>query len=111
MREVAVGLGIVSTLLLVGCAEPPASAEVDFDEDAVSHVEQLDTEALDRLRALPYLSSAPASDPSLTGVTAHDAERSQPGYNLYTIRNARVAELIDANGAVVNRWEGDGEGH
>jgi hypothetical protein len=106
----AVGVILAGAGVLAGCGavEPDAT---ELDEDAASHVDQLDTAALDRLRSLPYLSSTSATDTSLTGVTVHDPARTQSGYNLYTVRSERAAVLTDLDGTVLRRWQADGEGH
>jgi outer membrane protein assembly factor BamB len=60
---------------------------------------------LDRLRSLPYLSFTKAEEgEEADGVVSWDAERSYPGFNLYTSRKLRTAELIDAAGNLINSW-------
>ncbi|MFH1843353.1 MAG: arylsulfotransferase family protein [bacterium] len=62
-----------------------------------------------RLQSLPYAGSTPAKPDDPDGVIAHDAERSCPGYNLYTIYALGTAELIDADGNVIRSWSAQGE--
>jgi len=69
-------------------------------------------EELDHLRALGYVDFSEADTPAdLSGVVAHDAARSHPGYSLYASRPLMQAELLDASGKVVRRWNGEGGGH
>lgn len=63
----------------------------------------MDSDAADVLKSLPY--AGHDTDPSdENGVVVHDAVRSYPGYNLYTILWGSRAELIDEKGKVVKAW-------
>jgi hypothetical protein len=96
-------------LFTVGCGfisveeTAPESADESQDADA------LDADALaalEKISTLGYVDVSP--EPAVVaqmGVTVFDEERSYPGYNLYTVRNLRAAELIDARGRVVRRWQ------
>ena len=69
----------------------------ELDADALA--------ALEKISTLGYVDASP--EPAAVaqmGVTLVDEERSYPGYNLYTVRNQRAAELIDARGNVIHRW-------
>lgn len=61
---------------------------------------------LDKLRAIGY---AEVSDethaPEDVGVQHYEANRSSPGYNLYTNRFSCSVILMDARGREINRWE------
>jgi outer membrane protein assembly factor BamB len=64
---------------------------------------------LDRLRSLPYLGSTEVEEgEEADGVVLWDAERSYPGFNLYTTRKLCTAELIDAAGNLINSWSVEG---
>lgn len=91
------GCGVVS----IEETDPEATGEPqnpgELDPDALA--------ALEKISTLGYVDVSP--EPATTsqmGVTVFDEERSHPGYNLYTIRSQRAAELIDARGNVVHRW-------
>ena len=64
---------------------------------------------LERLDALGYVDWAEApAERDADGVVLHDARRSQPGANLVTYPGLRRAELLDADGRPLRRWEGRG---
>ncbi len=92
------------SLLSAGCQqdrerEPPeAPAEVSEEERQ-------------RLLALPYAGFTEAATPGeRSGTLRYDPARSYPGYNLYTSRNLRLAELIDAGGRVLRSWHRETSG-
>ncbi len=77
-------------------APPPASEAPDGE---------VSPEERQRLLALGYLGfSAEPALGEMSGTVRHDPERSYPGYNLYTSRNLRLCELIDAEGRVIQSW-------
>ena len=98
----------LATLCVLGCGvvsieetEPDSVAESqvpgELDPDALA--------ALERISTLGYVDVSPEPVAATQmGVTVFDEGRSWPGYNLYTIRGQRAAELIDARGKVVHRW-------
>ncbi len=74
---------------------PVASTDPAFSPDQ--------REALERLKALPYLQgSKPA--PTQFGVTTYDRKRVQPGLNLYNSGHAPEAFLTDLEGKTLHRW-------
>ncbi|HIG10544.1 MAG TPA: hypothetical protein EYG30_02925 [Planctomycetes bacterium] len=87
-------------LFLAGCGEelPVESVEPAESAEPVSE--------LDRLRALGYagLSSETVGE-GLSGVLVFDQARSQPGYNLYSVRLLCRVVLMNAVGQEVRRWE------
>ena len=116
--------GLLILLCVVGCrrdaqqgiAEDNGTAEpedVVKDEDhPVAERPPADvTSEVDRLRSLGYVDYSP--EPAVLdemGVTVFDERRSYPGYNLYTVLQSRLAELINSRGRVVNRWQQGEEG-
>ncbi len=104
-RRLAACVTIV--LAIVGCdraPEQPASntTEPDTEDDAAVQAK------LDHLRSLPYVSFTEVEEgEEADGVVSRDVERSYPGFNLYTIRKLCTAELIDAEGNLVNSWSVD----
>lgn len=99
----------LAILTVAGCR--PATVEEAAPEAAAAEVvvDELDASAiaaLERISTLGYVNVSP--EPAATtqmGVTVLDEDRSYPGYNLYTRRTQRAAELIDARGRVVHRWQ------
>ena len=94
----------LSLLLGLACTEEPASV----DETAPQGLESSE-EGLEDLAAIGYaeFSSRGAADDLGAGVVLYDAERSVPGYNLYTSIPFSAAVLIDATGNEVHRWDDD----
>jgi hypothetical protein len=86
---------MICLVLTVGC-----SSDTDNQDTAENNRQA----QIDKLRTLPYVggTKAKASDP--TGVTMFDRQRSQQGYNLYSIQDLCMAKLIDAEGNVINSW-------
>lgn len=65
------------------------------------------TTDVDRLRSLPYVSFSPeASKPGESGTVIFDSTRTQPGLNFLTVRDLARAELVDARGELIQRWQG-----
>ena len=60
--------------------------------------------AVNTLRSLPYAAGSAIGDKVTSGMVYHDPKRSSPGYSLYSSFNLSMAELIDAQGTVINRW-------
>lgn len=108
MSRMRAFLGALAILSAVGCG--PATKEEAAPEAAVvaEDTDELDPDALaalEKISTLGYLDVSPEpAAAAQMGVTILDEERSYPGYNLYTIRNQRAAELIDARGREVHRW-------
>lgn len=61
------------------------------------------------LRSVPYIGETDddADEPE-TGVTLHDRNRAQPGYNLYSVHQRCNAVLMDMDGRVVREWHAPG---
>lgn len=90
-------------LVLCSCRAPsPAVTEPATDVGLASELEHL--------HALGYVDYAPDEvGLGRSGVTIHDRQRSQPGYNIYPIRALGRAELVDADGQRVHAWSLPGE--
>ena len=91
--------GLILLLAVMGCDRPdqtpPKEAAPSTD----------DSSEIDRLRALPSANyTEEDADEGQVGVTIHDRDRSYPGYNLYSVRRLCRAELIDADGQVIQSW-------
>jgi len=90
----------LAILIVVGCR-----LETDEGAKPTDELDPSEMAALERISTLGYVDiSREPAEPTQMGVTVFDEGRSYPGYNLYTIRMARAAELIDARGRVVHRW-------
>ena len=97
---------------IVGCGdvEKPASLSSSPPTTVSAEVAGADVQAispadLDKLRSLGYASYVDQKlDKRLAGGNAIDRERSQPGYNLYSVRPLCVAKLIDADGETMRTW-------
>ena len=59
---------------------------------------------VDRLRALPYVTSTAVKKNQKSGVTYYDRKRSFVGYTLYSIQKLSFAELFDPEGSAIRRW-------
>lgn len=90
-------LGVV---MLAACGGGDATDEARVAGDA--------ERSLDELRSLPYIGFAGETSEEQSGTVHHDPARTAPGYNLYTVRPLAMAELVDARGALVQRWTGPG---
>ncbi len=95
-RVVACLLACLAALLLIGGLQygrgQQAASSIDSD--------------VDRLRALGYLDYAvEQAEDDRHGVVLLDRLRSYPGFDLYTTRNLCLAELINADGRVVQSWQ------
>jgi outer membrane protein assembly factor BamB len=97
------------SLLLAACGpdelELPAR-EPGADPAEASPEAQEGASELDALRALGYagVSEEELAD-ELAGVQLHDRQRTQPGYNLYTVRPMCRVVLMDNDGEQVHLWE------
>ena len=88
----------VALLTLSACSENGAQK--------AGQEQQAAKEKIDKLRALPYVDFTPdPADTSLNGTIFFDAARSYPGYSFYTVRDMCIAELIDADGTLIQRWD------
>ena len=60
---------------------------------------------LEQLRAVPYVGlSDEETEPQDTGIKIYNPEKAWDGYNLYCIRSAGAAYLMDNHGREVHRW-------
>lgn len=60
---------------------------------------------VERLQALGYIDVSPEKvEGGRSGVVVHDAQRSYPGYNLFTNAHLCSTQLVDADGAVLRMW-------
>ncbi len=66
---------------------------------------------VDKLRQLGYTGFSEQVADTPGGVVTYDRSRSAPGYNLYSIGEQCRAELIDAQGKVLKKWEMAGSGN
>jgi hypothetical protein len=107
MRRVPLLTGLLVLASASGCgrSENEAAPPEQRGQDQGKAPEKTSAE-IDRLRALPYAGYAPGeADEEQDGVVMHDAQRSYPGFNLYVIHRRSAAELIDAEGRIIRRWE------
>ncbi len=89
-------LVLVLPLVLVACGGGQETETTDEAQEP----------SIDELRSLPYLGFTGETSEDESGTVHFDPERSFPGYNLYTVRQLSMAELVDARGEVVRRWTG-----
>lgn len=81
---------LVFSTYLCGCGESDIATDPEKTADA--------------LRSLPYAAGSAIENKVADGVVCYDPKQSSPGYNLYSGFNLSMAELIDAQGTVINRW-------
>ena len=94
---------LVAALTVAACGGDVGNDSASTSKERASKV--------DKLRALPYVDFTPdPADTTLNGTIFFDEARSYPGYTFYTVRNMAMAELIEADGSLIQRWEGP-EGH
>ena len=84
---------------LSGCGESDTKSKTDPSTPPATSSSNLDA-----LRSLPYAAGSHVGENDESGVVLHDRDRSCPGYNLYSGFRLSMAELIDENGDVINRW-------
>lgn len=101
------GLAVLAGLAATsGCERAPATAPSEPAPVAAHESAPLDTEAVERLRALPYADFVSGeADGAADGVTVLDRQRMWPGLTLYSIQWLSAAELIDEQGTVLHRWQ------
>lgn len=107
MLRAALLAALVTLSVVVGCDQSPDEAAVP-PRKGPDRTELHDRAAaeIDRLRALPYAAYVdPEADDEGDGVVRHDAQRSYPGYNLCVLHGRSAAELMDAEGRVIRRWQ------
>jgi hypothetical protein len=101
-------LGAACLLALVGgCRKPEEERAAHHPPSTAASADRPEiTNRIDELRSLPYAGYVDvADDEGEDGVVVFDAQRSYPGYNLYVLHERCAAELIDAEGRVVRRWQ------
>jgi len=102
-------VGFLAILIVVGCrlaTEEEAAPQAAAAAEDIDELDPAAIAALERISTLGYVDVSPEpAAAAQMGVTVFDEDRSYPGYNLYTIRMRRAAELIDARGRVVHSWQ------
>ncbi|MEM7306467.1 MAG: arylsulfotransferase family protein [Planctomycetota bacterium] len=107
-----VNLRFAAALLLGAAACSDADPEPTPDAAAEAEREAAEAEAsLSTLAALGYTDYAEPSDEPAerSRVVLRDPERAEPGYTLYTSIPHGIAELVDAEGQVVQSWSDSAE--
>jgi hypothetical protein len=119
LRGVATSLAVVTASLLLsfGCGSeesaptqgdkleeefPLLDDQVTADATDVSDVKGISKEEEEGLLALGYIASEPIAERS--GVTQHDSDSAQQGWNLYTTMAGQEAWLMDMDGKMIHRW-------
>jgi hypothetical protein len=76
------------------------------EADERSSIDSVDwQQRLEQLRSVPYVGlSDEETEQEDTGVKLHQPEKTCPGYNLYCIRSAGAAYLMDMEGREIHRW-------
>lgn len=90
----------------VGCGAPAKQAADSQETVSIPH------EEIERLKALGYVGFT--DDRVREGeavVSRYDPERSAPGYNLISNRDLTSAQLFDAEGREIRRWDDLGANH
>ncbi len=106
---------VTAAVALGGCAptestepvEPPTPREVEKAPrpQAVATPTQIQN-----LRALPYTDGTFDPDSDQKGVILHDEERSFDGLNFFSSVGRPAAFLLDMEGKLVHKWQGDRKG-
>lgn len=86
-------------LIAAGCKPPEEKTDPGQTSDQAAANVQIDD-----LRSLPYTGDTGKSPDEPSGVIRIDRERSFPGLNLYSVQMLGLAELMDNDGTVINRW-------
>ena len=116
-RPAAAALTLAALVAGSAACGPPAEASADAvarPTPPVRRASQLSLAEAERLAALGYTEfaegdgEADAVADARSGVVLLDRERACAGYNLVSIVPLNVAELLDLDGRVVNRWSLDG---
>jgi len=90
--------------LVAGLASSGCSRSEAQEAPSPTRKPTVESEEVERLRSLPYLSGVLASRNDTTGVVRRDPTRSCPGYNLYETQPLSRADLIDERGTVLKSW-------
>lgn len=94
---------VVMTALLIGAAFTSWQCTDQADDSATS-----DTDALEKLRALPYIGSSSVKSAEVPcGVTVYDPSRSFAGYNLHQDYEQNYY-LVNMEGTVIHSWSTPG---
>jgi hypothetical protein len=97
-----VAFGVIPLMFVTGCGSERRDDKAPATSDSVAA-----SEDIDKLRSLPYLGFTETPVPKEeSGTVLLDTVRSYPGYNLYTIPDLCMTELVDARGAIINAWRG-----
>jgi len=92
--------------ILQGLAQEFADRDAPRDPFPKQLVESR-SPAFDDLAALGYVDASFDPDSDQRGVVLSETDRFFPGFNLYSSRTARSAQLIDMQGGIVHSWASD----
>lgn len=92
--------------ILQGLAQEFADRDAPRDPFPKQLVESR-SPAFDDLAALGYVDASFDPDSDQRGVVLAERDRFFPGFNLYSSRTARSAQLIDMQGGIVHSWASD----
>lgn len=114
LATVYVGLGVMVAMTALGCKdgasrdqpkeEPPKRAKRQLVDSRSRALE------LEQLQALGYVEGTYDPQSEQSGVLVHVEGRTQDGYNFYSSRNQRGAQLIRMDGKVVHEWKAGSQG-
>jgi hypothetical protein len=93
-----VGVAAIAVVIfLVG----PLPREDDIDEEPAGGLK----DRLEKLRSVPYTTMTPDQvDTGTSGVMIHHRDKTDPGYNIYSMIESFQVNLIDMAGNIVHRW-------
>ena len=92
---------LIATSVALSCGD---RREPDAAEPATSGAPTVDTDEVERLRALGYVDEVAPEHDAEVGVRIHDAARTQPGLTYYTDVRDCSSHLIDARGNELRSW-------
>ncbi len=102
-RDIYIAAFIILSLILLSGPTVPADevpAPKKAPRDSVDWQQRLE-----QLRAVPYVGlSEEETEQKDTGVKLYDPQKAWNGYNLYCIRSAGAAYLMDNHGREIHRW-------
>lgn len=102
-KNLATFLALIAILCFPGCGDDASTGGAYTNDE-----DDRDAARVRALQALPYAGFVdPDEDDEGDGVVLYEPERSQPGYNVYTIPDLGFAELIDEHGTAVHVWKVD----
>ncbi len=96
-------LAILLPLFLFVSLSPAGEADLAPEKAPVDSVDW--QQRLEQLRSVPYVGlSDEEAEQEDTGVKLYDPRKAYDGYNLYCIRSAGAAYLMDNEGREIHRW-------